>query len=51
MTQVVIHKLNREIDATPADPNFTRRLAGLGNSPMSMMPAELGEFIADQTET
>jgi tripartite-type tricarboxylate transporter receptor subunit TctC len=46
----IIDKLNREIDAALADPNFQTRLADLASSPMPMTPAEFGKFIADETE-
>jgi tripartite-type tricarboxylate transporter receptor subunit TctC len=46
----IIDKLNREIDAALADPNFKTRLADLASSPMPMTPAEFGKFIADETE-
>jgi tripartite-type tricarboxylate transporter receptor subunit TctC len=45
----IIAKLNREIDAALADPNFKTRLPDLA-SPMRMTPAEFGKFIADETE-
>jgi len=46
----IIDKLNKEINAVLADPNMKARLAGLGGEPMSMAPAELGKFIAEETE-
>ncbi len=46
----IVGKLNKEINAVVADPTFSRRLAALGNVPMSMTPAEFGKFTAEETE-
>jgi tripartite-type tricarboxylate transporter receptor subunit TctC len=46
----IVGKLNREINAVVADPGFYTRLAALGNVPMSMTPAEFGQFTAEETE-
>ena len=46
----IIDKLNKEINATLADPKMKTRLAELGAAPMSMTPADFGKFIADETE-
>jgi tripartite-type tricarboxylate transporter receptor subunit TctC len=46
----IIDKLNKETNATLADPEFRSRLADLGAVPMSMAPAEFGKFIAEETE-
>jgi tripartite-type tricarboxylate transporter receptor subunit TctC len=46
----IVDKLNRQINAVVADPGFDMRLAALGNVPVSMTPAELGKFIAEETE-
>ena len=46
----IIEKLNKETNATLADPKFRSRLADLGAVPMSMAPAEFEKFIAEETE-
>jgi tripartite-type tricarboxylate transporter receptor subunit TctC len=46
----IIDKLNSEINAGLADPKIKARLADLGAVPMSMTPAEFGQFIADEVE-
>ena len=46
----IIDKLNKEINATLADPKMKTRLAELGAAPIPMTPAEFGKFIADDTE-
>jgi tripartite-type tricarboxylate transporter receptor subunit TctC len=46
----VIEKLNKETNATLADPKFRSRLADLGAVPMSMAPVEFEKFIAEETE-
>jgi tripartite-type tricarboxylate transporter receptor subunit TctC len=46
----IIDKLNKETNATLADPKFRARLADLGAVPMSMAPAEFEKFIAVETE-
>ena len=46
----IIDRLNKEINATLADPKIKARLADLGAVPMSMTPAEFGKFIAAETE-
>jgi tripartite-type tricarboxylate transporter receptor subunit TctC len=46
----IIDKLNREINASLADPNVIALLANLGGIPMAMSPAKFGKFIADETE-
>jgi tripartite-type tricarboxylate transporter receptor subunit TctC len=46
----VIDKLNAEINAALADPVVKKRLADLGGDPMSMSPAEFGNFVADETK-
>jgi tripartite-type tricarboxylate transporter receptor subunit TctC len=45
----IVDKLNRQINAVVADLGFDMRLAALGNVPVSMTPAELGRFIAEET--
>jgi tripartite-type tricarboxylate transporter receptor subunit TctC len=46
----IIDKLNRAVEAALADPSFKARLADLAAAPMPMTPAELGKFIAGETE-
>jgi tripartite-type tricarboxylate transporter receptor subunit TctC len=46
----IIEKLNKEINAGLADTKLKARLADWGGVPMPMTPAELGKFIADETE-
>jgi tripartite-type tricarboxylate transporter receptor subunit TctC len=46
----IIGKLNKEINATLADPRLKARLADLGAEPMTMTPAEFEKFVVDETE-
>jgi tripartite-type tricarboxylate transporter receptor subunit TctC len=46
----VIDKLNKEINATLADPKTKARLAEFGGVPMPMTPTDFGKFIAEDTE-
>jgi tripartite-type tricarboxylate transporter receptor subunit TctC len=46
----IIDKLNREINAGLADPGMKARLADLGSVPMPMTRADLGKFIAEESE-
>ena len=46
----IIDKLNKEINAALADPQFKARLADLGGTASSGSPAEFGKFIASETE-
>ena len=46
----VVNRLNKEINAALADPGMKVRLADLGGVPISMKPAEFGQFIADEIE-
>jgi tripartite-type tricarboxylate transporter receptor subunit TctC len=46
----IIEKLNKATSAAVADPNTKSRLVSLGVEPMSMTPAELGQFMLDETE-
>jgi tripartite-type tricarboxylate transporter receptor subunit TctC len=46
----IVDRLNREINASLADPKIKARLADLGGVPMPMTPPEFGKFIADETE-
>jgi tripartite-type tricarboxylate transporter receptor subunit TctC len=46
----IVEKLNKEINAAPADPKLKARFADLGGTPLALSPAEFGKLIADQTE-
>ena len=46
----IIDKLNREINATLADPKVMARLADLGGDLLALSPAEFGRLLADETE-
>jgi tripartite-type tricarboxylate transporter receptor subunit TctC len=46
----IIEKLNREINATLAEPTIKARLLELGSAPLSVSPADLQRLIADETE-
>jgi tripartite-type tricarboxylate transporter receptor subunit TctC len=50
MPPEIIRKLNNEINAALADPNFRARLAELGGTPLALSPADFGKLIADDTE-
>ena len=46
----IVNSLNMEINGSLADPKMAAQLADIGAVPMPMTPAELGKFIADETE-
>ena len=46
----IVARLNREINAGLADPDFAARLADLGGTIVAGSPAEFAELIADETE-
>jgi tripartite-type tricarboxylate transporter receptor subunit TctC len=46
----IIAKLNQGINAALADPKMKARLADLGATPLGGSPADLGKFIAAETE-
>jgi tripartite-type tricarboxylate transporter receptor subunit TctC len=46
----VVDRLNKEINATLADPAFAARLAAIGSEPRSGSPGDFGKFIAAETE-
>ena len=46
----IVEKLNKEVNATLADPGMDARLADLGNVPVLMAAAGFGKFLADETE-
>jgi tripartite-type tricarboxylate transporter receptor subunit TctC len=46
----IVDKLNKEINASLADPKMKARLAGLGGVPLPMTPADFGKLVAEGTE-
>jgi tripartite-type tricarboxylate transporter receptor subunit TctC len=46
----IIDKLNRAINAVLADPQMQARFVDLGGEPMLMMPAQLGQYMADEAK-
>jgi tripartite-type tricarboxylate transporter receptor subunit TctC len=46
----VIDRLNKEINASLAEPTMRARLADLGATPFSSLPAEFGKLIAADTD-
>jgi len=46
----VIHTLNKELNATLADPKIKERLADLGGTVIPGSPADFGKLIADETQ-
>jgi tripartite-type tricarboxylate transporter receptor subunit TctC len=46
----IIDKLNKEINATLAEPEIKARLADLGAAPLTGSPADFGRFIAAEAE-
>jgi tripartite-type tricarboxylate transporter receptor subunit TctC len=46
----VVEKLNKEINAGLADPQFKNRLVDLGGAPMPLSIADFSNFIASETE-
>jgi tripartite-type tricarboxylate transporter receptor subunit TctC len=46
----VVTTINQAVLAAFADPKLKARIADLGGVPMPMTPAELGKFIAEETE-
>src|SRR5438445_12854489 len=45
----IVEKLNKEINASLADPKLRARLADLGGTPLVGSPAALGQHIAEET--
>jgi tripartite-type tricarboxylate transporter receptor subunit TctC len=45
----IIDALNKEINASLAEPDMKARLVSTGIEPLSMIPAQFGKFIADET--
>jgi tripartite-type tricarboxylate transporter receptor subunit TctC len=50
MPAEIAEKLNNEINSAVADSKIKARLTDLSGVPMSITPADLGKFIADETE-
>jgi tripartite-type tricarboxylate transporter receptor subunit TctC len=46
----IIEMLNREINAALVDPNMKGRIADLGGTAFPTSPADLGRFMAAETE-
>ena len=46
----IVEKLNKEINASLADPSIKARLADLGSIPLALSPADFGKLIAEETE-
>jgi tripartite-type tricarboxylate transporter receptor subunit TctC len=46
----VIGKLNEEINRALADPNITRRIAEIGDTPLPLSSSEFAKLIAEETE-
>ena len=46
----IVEKLNKEINASLADPKLRARLADLGGTPLVGSPADFGKLIAEETE-
>jgi tripartite-type tricarboxylate transporter receptor subunit TctC len=46
----IVDKLNKEINASLAEPKIKARLADLSGAVLALSPAEFGKLIADETE-
>jgi tripartite-type tricarboxylate transporter receptor subunit TctC len=46
----IVDKLNKEINASLADPKMKARLADLGGTVLALSPADFGKLIAEDTE-
>ena len=46
----IVDKLNKEINASLADPKNKARLANLGGDALALSPADFGKLIGDETE-
>jgi tripartite-type tricarboxylate transporter receptor subunit TctC len=46
----IIDKLNKEINASLADPEIKTSIANLGSTVLAGSPADFGKLIADETE-
>jgi tripartite-type tricarboxylate transporter receptor subunit TctC len=45
----IINRLNKEINASLADPKLQARLADLGTTALALSPADFGKLISDET--
>jgi tripartite-type tricarboxylate transporter receptor subunit TctC len=45
----IVDAINKEINASLAEPDMKASLVGMGIAPLSMTPAQFGKFIADET--
>jgi tripartite-type tricarboxylate transporter receptor subunit TctC len=45
----IVNRLNREVNASLADPTMKARLAGLGSEPLTGSPSDFAKLIADET--
>jgi tripartite-type tricarboxylate transporter receptor subunit TctC len=50
MPPIVVERLNKEVNAALADPQFANQLADLGGIPMAGSPADLGRLFASDTD-
>jgi tripartite-type tricarboxylate transporter receptor subunit TctC len=46
----VVEKLNKTINLALADPAITRRIADLGDAPLSLSTSEFAQLVSDETE-
>ena len=46
----IVEKLNREVNASLADPKLKARFADLGGDALALSPADFGRLIAEETE-
>jgi tripartite-type tricarboxylate transporter receptor subunit TctC len=46
----IVEKLNKEINASLADPSIKARLADLGGDVLALSPADFGKLIAEETD-
>jgi hypothetical protein len=47
---VIVERLNKEINAGPANPKIKARLADLGGDVLALSPADYGRLLADENE-
>ena len=46
----IVGRLNKEINASLADPKLKAQLADLGGTVLALSPADFGKLVADETE-
>jgi tripartite-type tricarboxylate transporter receptor subunit TctC len=46
----IVEKLDRAVNAAPADPKMRTRMTELGGEPIPMSPPQFGTLVADETE-